>query len=76
MRIFKFLKYYFEPNDKYVRSLAYNAAKEYFSTPIRNVNNPYPRISHYDQRRAAFLRYQRAFNHNYRVDYAIKRCYN
>jgi len=70
MRIIKFVKYYLEPSDKYVRALAYNAAKEYFSTPVRTSDNPYPRVFEYDQRRNAFLNYQRSFNHLHRWNYA------
>jgi hypothetical protein len=76
MRIIKFIKYYFEPSDKYVRALAYKAAKRHFSTPVRTSDNPYPRIYEYDQRRAAFLRYQRSFNHSYRWRYAKDKAIN
>lgn len=69
-RFFLYIKYYFEPNDAYVRGLAYRAAQKYFDTPVRNVSNPYPRISEYDLRRAEFLRYQRAWIDKYRHDYA------
>ena len=71
MKLFRYLKYYFQPNDKYVRQLAYESAKKYFSTPVRNHNNPYPRVKDYDVRREEFLRYQRAFNDRYRHEYAI-----
>lgn len=70
-RFFLYLKYYFEPKDKYVRSLAYDAAREYFDAPLRNSSNPYPRISEYNYRREGFLRYQRSFNDKYRHEYAI-----
>jgi hypothetical protein len=70
MRIFKFIKYYLEPDDKYVRGIAYNAAREYFKIPVRNDLNPYPRPIDYERRRREFVRYQRAFNHAYRLDYA------
>lgn len=69
-RFFLLVKYYYEPDDKYVRGIAYNAAREYFKTPVKNENNPYPRVSDYDRRREAFLRYQRSFAHSYRLDYA------
>ena len=70
MRILRFIKYYFEPNGKYVRSLAFNAAKRYFKTPVRNKSNPYPSVIEYDIRRSEFIAYQRRFNHLYRHKYA------
>lgn len=73
MLLFRYLKYYFQPKDKYVRELAFNSAKEYFSTPVRNKDNPYPRVVDYDRRRAEFSRYQRAFNDAYRHKYAMDR---
>jgi hypothetical protein len=73
MKLFKYLKYYFEPNDKMVRQLALDAARKYFSKPLRNAENPYPRISEYDYRRQGFLRYQRVWNDKYRHEYAMKK---
>ena len=70
IRLFKFIKFYFEPDDKYVRGIAYNAARQHFNVPVRNESNPNPRPIDYERRREAFLRYQRAFNHSYRLDYA------
>ncbi len=72
-RFFLYLKYYFEVKDKYVRGLAYAAAKDHFNVPLRNASNPYPRISEYNYRRESFLRYQRAFNDRYRHEYAVKK---
>ena len=69
-RTFLFIKYYFESDETYVRGIAYNAAREYFKTPVRNSKNPYPRPIDYDRRRAEFLAFQRAFIHSYRLDYA------
>jgi len=64
------IKYYFEPDEDYVLGIAYNAARQYFKTPVRNKSNPNPRPADYDRRRAQFLAYQRAFAHSYRLDYA------
>jgi hypothetical protein len=69
-RFFLYVKYYFEPNDAYVRGLAYRSAQKYFDTPVRNRSNLNPRVREYDLRRAEFLRYQRAFNDAYRHQYA------
>ncbi len=69
--LFLYLRYFFEPNDKMVRHLAYDAAKKYFSLrPIRNVKTPYPRVVNYEQRRRDFIAFQRAFNNSYRHTYA------
>ena len=75
-RVFLYIKYYFEPNDKYVRSLAFDAAKKYFNTPVRNASNPYPRVVEYDMRRMQFSRYQQAFNDSYRHNYAKQKLAN
>ena len=76
MKIFKYLKYYFEPNDKMVRHLAFEAARKYYRTPVRNAKNPFPRVIEYNIRREGFLRYQRAFNHSYRHFYAMQKLYS
>ena len=70
LRLLKYIKYYFEPDSKEVRKLAYAAAKKFYNVPLRNDFDPYPRVSDYDRRREDFLRYQRAFNDRYRHDYA------
>ena len=72
-RLFKYIKYYLEVDDKVVRELAFDAAKKFFSVPLRNDFDPYPRIPDYDRRREEFLRYQRAFNDRYRHEYAINK---
>lgn len=69
-KFFLYVKYYFELDDKYVRDLAYQAAKDYFNVPLRNSSNPYPRITEYNYRRESFLRYQRAWNDLYRHNHA------
>jgi hypothetical protein len=54
-----------------VRYLAYNAAKKYFNPhPVRNPQNPRPRVVEYEQRRRDFIAFQRAFNNSYRNAYA------
>lgn len=69
--LFLYLRYFFEPKDKLVRQLAYDAAKAHYANlPLRNPQNLYPRVSHYEQRRQDFLVFQRAFNNSYRHAYA------
>ena len=75
-KVFLYLKYFFEPNDKYVRQLAFDAAKNYYNIPVRNKKNPYPRVSDYDRRRLEFISYQRAFNNSYRHEYAMQKLYS
>lgn len=71
-RLFLYLRYFFEPKDKLVRKLAYDAAKAHYSKlPLRGPHNPYPRLGEYDRRRQEFLAFQRAYNNSYRHAYAI-----
>jgi len=71
-RLFLYLRYYFEPKDKLVRQLAFDAAKSHYAKlPLRSPQNPYPRVTHYEQRRQEFLAFQRAYNNSYRHSYAL-----
>lgn len=73
-RLFLYIKYFFEPKDKEVRKMAYEAAKAYYSVrPLRSRKNPYPRVVEYNQRREDFSAYQRAYNNSYRHGYAMSK---
>lgn len=73
-RLFLYLKFFFEPNDKEVRALAFNAAKAYYARrPLRSAKNPYPRVPEYNRRREDFVAFQRGYNNSYRHAYAIKK---
>jgi hypothetical protein len=71
MKIFKYLKYYFEPNDKFVRQLALDACRRYFK-PLRSID-PYPRVIDYQRRLEETVRFQRAFADAYRHEYAKRK---
>ena len=73
-RLFLYFKYYFQPKDKTVRNMAYEAAKAHFSKmPLRSPQRPYPRLVDYDVRRQEFLRFQRTYNDSYRHTYAVSK---
>lgn len=73
-RFFLYLKFFFEPKDKEVRAMAFSAAKAYYAQrPLRNSQNPYPRVSSYYRRREDFVAFQRGYNNSYRHAYAIKK---
>jgi hypothetical protein len=70
-RLFLYLRYFFEPKDKLVRQLAYEAAKAHYAKlPLRSPQNPFPRVPEYNRRREEFLAFQRAYSNSYRHSYA------
>ncbi len=71
-RLFLYIKFFFEPNDKEVRKMAFDAAKAYYSVrPLRSTKNPFPRTIEYNRRRDDFVAFQRGYNNSYRHTYAI-----
>jgi hypothetical protein len=70
-RFFLYLKYFFEPEDKLVQSLAFEAAKSHYAKlPLRSAKTPYPRVADYYRRQEEFRGFQRAYNNSYRHSYA------
>lgn len=73
-RLFLYIKFFFEPDSKLVRKMAYDAAKAYYSVrPLRSAKNPYPRTIEYNQRREDFVAFQRGYNNSYRHSHAIRK---
>jgi hypothetical protein len=71
-RLFSYIRFYFEPNEKELGREAYLAAKTYYALrPLRNPSNMFPRVAEYNQRREDFIAFQRGYKNNYRHSYAM-----
>ena len=64
-RLFLYIKYYFEPNDRMLSKLAHKSAMEYFASKklSRHVDAKYARME-------AVQAYKRGFKSTYRSNYA------
>lgn len=67
-RVFLYLKYYFEPNEKMLSKLAFKSAQEYFAG--RKLSG-HPDAKY--TRMEAFQGYQRGYKNAYRSSYARKK---
>jgi hypothetical protein len=73
-KLFLYIKYYFELNDRQLCAEAYQAAKDYYLTrPLRNSKNLHPSVVSYQQRIEESLAFQRAYKDKKRHNHAIQK---
>lgn len=61
-RFFKYVYYFLSAETKHLRAEAYKAAQAHYSQkPLRDANNPHPRVAEYRYRTLEFQNFQRGY---------------